>query len=139
MDGDRKELVATILSGRGLLDIRALWAAIVGPQRLAISQRTTVGLRNDSPIEISKNLGVSNCYLLIGVATPHNLPALNVVFGREDQGLGQNTGWPITLLPASQGSMFQFTQLIAPGEQLFAQIMDPAVPQQNVVVAAAVF
>ena len=128
----------TLDSGAGLLDARALWASIVGPQRLAMSQKKPVSLRNDTTVEIYKNLGASNAYVLVGVALPFNAPVkpLHIVFGKEDQ-LGFNSGLPV-LLTDNQLN-WNFTQLLMPGEQLFAQIMDAAVAQQNVVVASAMF
>jgi hypothetical protein len=125
--------------GAGLLSGRALWASLVGPQRLAMAARKVVGLNNSQAKEIYKSLGASGGYVLVGVALPYNAPVnpLSVVFGTDDQ-LGFNTGWPVRLTDTSQGQ-FLFTQLLQPGEQLFCQIMDTAVAEQNVVVSAAIF
>ncbi len=135
MDGGIK---ITMQSGQGLLDARALWASIVGPQRLAMAPRKTVALLNDTTAEIAKNLGASDAYVLVGVSLPFNAPTnpLAVVFGKEEQ-LGFNTGLPV-LLTDNQIN-FTFTQLLLPGEQLFAQIMDPAVARQNAVVSTVMF
>jgi hypothetical protein len=137
MDGSQPRTI-TLESGAGLLDARALWASIVGPQRLAMARRTPVTLRNNETASIYKNLGGSDVYVLVGVALPFPAPTkpLAVAFGYEDQ-IGFNTGLPV-LLTDSQVN-FTFTQLLMPGEQLFAQIMNPAVAQQNVVVATAMF
>lgn len=132
------EMRITMDSGAGLLDARAMWAAFVGPQRLAMGARKPVTLRNDKTSEIFKNLGASEAYVFIGVSLPFNAPTnpLSVVFGKDEQ-LGFNTGLPVQL--TNNQVNYTFTQLLLPGEQLFAQIMDPAVTQQNVVVAAAMF
>jgi hypothetical protein len=126
-----------MVSGKGLLDARALWASIVGPQRLAMAQKTVAKLTNTNAVEISKNLGASNAYVFIGVGLPFPAPmaTLNVVFGRDEQ-LGFNSGYPQLLTKSPVN--FAFTQLLQPGEQLFCQITD-AVAQQNVVVAAVMF
>lgn len=132
--------------GYGVLSARALWASLVGPQRLAMVPRKPVMLRSDQAVEVYKNLGVSDGYVLVGVALPiglgvNPLSSLPVIFGREDT-LGNNTGWPVTLIDSPDGLNkvnFSFTQLLMPGEQLFAQITDPLVSQYNVVVASAIF
>jgi hypothetical protein len=125
-------------SGVGLLDARAIWASIVGPQRLAMAQRTSVKLSSTETREVFKGLGAANAYVMVGVGLPFNAPVnpLQVVFGKDDQ-LGFNTGLPIRLTDSVTN--FTFTQLLLPGEQLFAQIMDMAVAEQNIIVAAAMF
>ena len=133
-DGD----IIEVRSGSGLLDARALWASIVGPQRLALGARKVARLVNTTPVEIYKNLGASKAYAFVGVALPFNTVAnpLNVVFGRDDSQLGFNSGLPVQLTPNQIN--FNFTQLLLPGEQLFAQILG-AVADQNVVVSVALF
>lgn len=137
MDGDRIKRIS-LDSGAGLLDARAIWAAIVGPQRLAMSQRTSVRLSSTETREVFKSLGAANAYVLVGVGLPFNAPVnpLQVVFGKDDQ-LGSNTGLPIRLTDSVVS--FSFTQLLLPGEQLYAQIMDIAVAEQNIIVASAMF
>ena len=97
------------------------------------------GLRDIEEVRLSTPFGEpSDAYVLVGVALPFNAPVkpLHIVFGKEDQ-LGFNSGLPV-LLTDNQIN-WNFTQLLMPGEQLFAQIMDAAVAQQNVVVASAMF
>jgi hypothetical protein len=137
MDGDRiKRIVMD--SGEGLLDARAIWASIVGPQRLAMAQRVSVKLSSTETREVLKSLGRANAYVMVGVGLPFNAPVnpLQVVFGKDDQ-LGFNTGLPIRLTDSVTN--FTFTQLLLPGEQLYAQIMDIAVAEQNIIVASAMF
>lgn len=137
MDGDRIKRIS-LDSGAGLLDARAIWASIVGPQRLAMSQRTSVRLSSTQTREVFKSLGAANAYVLVGVGLPFDAPVnpLQVVFGKDDQ-LGSNTGLPIRLTDSVVS--FTFTQLLLPGEQLYAQIMDIAVVEQNIIVASAMF
>lgn len=139
MDGSKAVSFLETDPGAGLLNARALWASIVGPQRLAMAARKVVKLTNTEAKEIYKSLGASDGFVLVGVALPFNASAnpLEVVFGTDDQ-LGFNTGWPVRLTDSGQGS-FLYTQLLLPGEQLFAQIMGKATLEQNVVVAAAIF
>lgn len=130
----------TLESGAGLLDARALWASVVGPQRLAMAARKAVTLLNTEAVEVYKNLGASDAYVLVGIALPAEpggLSSLQVILGKEDQ-LGFNAGWPVLVFPTGQ-PVYQVSQLLLPGEQLFAQIADPAVAQQNIVVAAVTF
>lgn len=137
MEGNRVKRIE-IDSGVGLLDARAIWASVVGPQRLAMAQRVTVRLSSLETREVFKSLGAADAYVLVGIGLPFNAPVnpLAIVFGKEEQ-LGFNTGLPIQLTDSF--SNFAFTQLLLPGEQLFAQIMDTAVVEQNIVVASAVF
>lgn len=138
-DGTKHKLppIFELDGGRGLLSARAIWASVVGPQRLAMAARKPVVLTNTAPSQIYKSLGASDGYVLIGVALPFNAVPnpLTVVFGTDDQ-LGFNTGLPVRLTDNQLN--WAFTQLLLPGEQLFAQIMG-ATLKQNVVVAAAIF
>lgn len=130
-------------SGRGLADARALWAAIVGPHRLAIARSKSIELRQDAGGEIYKNIGAADGYVLVGVALPISAPTnpLNVIFGDSDQ-LGINASAPFVLNSQMGGGGFGptgFMQLLLPGEQLYAQIVDTSITSgatQRVVVAA---
>jgi hypothetical protein len=131
-----------VFSGRGLLDARALWASIVGPQRLAMAQRSVARLSAENPALIHKNLGAADSYAFVGVALPARSPmvTLGAIFGR-DNSLGDNTGAPSILTRHMGGgglAVTGFMQLLLPGEQLYAQMSDPAIAPgtiQNVVVA----
>ena len=138
MDGEHgRDVKIELVSGKGLLDARALWASVVGPQRLAMAQKTVARLTNTNAVEIFKGLGASDAYVFVGVGLPFSasMATLNVVFGR-DESLGTNSGYPQILTKSVVN--FAFTQLVLPGEQLFCQITD-AVAQQNAVVAAVMF
>lgn len=138
-DGSKIPSFLEVDEGVGLLGARALWASIVGPQRLAMSPRKAVKLVNGEPAEIYKSLGASRGYVLVGVALPFNAPVnpLTIVFSRDDSALGFNQGLPVKLTDNQVN--WNFTQLLLPGEQLFAQIMGAVVTEQNVVVSAAIF
>jgi len=131
--------------GAGLLSAKALWAGIVGPHRLAMSQRVTVALTNTDPRLIFKNLGAADAVVFVGVSLPGNYNGNPIVtaFSRDDA-IGANTGAPGTLVTQMGGgglSVSGFMQILLPGEQLFAQIVDPtfAGGEQNVVVASVAF
>lgn len=133
-------------SGKGLLDARALWASIVGPQRLAVTRSKSVQLTQDSGTVIYKNLGSADGYVFVGVALPISAPTnpLNVIFGTSDQ-LGINAGAPYVLNSQMGGGGYGpsgFMQLLLPGEQLYGQIVHPGLAvgfTQRVVVAAVTF
>lgn len=140
MAADSKDVrLITLNSGEGLLDERALRASSVGPYRLAMAQRASVMLQRDNTVEIYKNIGAADAYVFVGVGLPWNaaVSPLEVIFARDDQ-MGPNSGIPARL-GGAVNQTFGFMQLLMPGEQLFAQITDPNVEQQSVVVAAAVF
>ena len=129
-------------SGKDLLDARALWASIVGPQRLAMSQGAPINLFNNAPAKIHKNLGASKAYVFIGVALPPDSPfaTLQVAFGRSDS-LGANQSAPYILNGQMGGGPFApsgFMQLLLPGEDLFAQIVQAGGPAAARVTVAKV-
>jgi hypothetical protein len=138
-DGDEKDVTISLTHGRGLLGIRALWASIIGPNRLAMSQRKAVTLKLNEAVLIAANIATADSIMFVGVALPQNSPVnpLQAIFSRDDQ-LGRNTGLPVRLVDQVNQS-WSFMQVLLPGEQLFAQITDNAVQSQNVVVATAVF
>ncbi len=139
MNEDKKSALITLNPGEGLSSMRALWAAIMGPYRLAMSRRQPVLLTNTEGTEIAKNIGVADAYVFIGVALPQNAAVnpLQVIFSRDGDS-GRNTGLPCRLVDSVNQS-FSFMQLLLPGEQLYCQITDINVPQASVVVAEAVF
>ncbi len=142
--GAAEEVLLKMVSGRGLLDARALWASQVGPLRLAMAQSRSVTLTQEGPTEIYKSMGTADAYVFVGVSLPADDPAITVptIFSQSDS-LGTNSSVPIALAPAMIGGTFfpvGFSQLLMPGEQLFAQLT-PAAPvtTQRIVVSAVVF
>ncbi len=144
MDGQQPPFSLETFSGEGLASLRALWASIVGPHRLAIARSKSVQLRQDAPAEIYKNMGAADGYVMVGVALPVNAPTnpLSVVFGDNGDMLGINASAPYILTSQMGGGGFGpsgFMQLLLPGEQLYAQIVDTGIAAgttQRVVVAA---
>ena len=141
-----RALQEALFSGQGLLDARALWASIVGPARLAVSQSAVVRLRPDQPEQLYKNLAGANVYVYLGVSLPGG--ALVATLGTllsNSSNLGSNNSAPAVLVQSMiSGNFFTtgFAQLLLPGEELYAQINDAAFPvgtSQNVVVATAIF
>lgn len=134
MEGEIK-----IRSGAGLLDMRAIYASIVGPGRLAMTQRNMVAMRNDESVQIAKNLGAADAYVFVGVALPQNSATnpLLVLFSK-DEVLGFSTALPARLTDQVNHS-FSFMQLLLPGEQLYGQIVSGGPVTQHVVVASVVF
>lgn len=156
MDGEhpQSEVAAAILealsgitfsSGKGLLDARALWAAVVGPHRLAMAQGKSVELGQEDPEQIAQNIGAADALKFVGVALPFDATAvpLATIFSREAQ-LGKNASAPYNLNGQMGGGGFGptgFMQLLLPGEQLYALIapVGGAPTSQRVVVAEVVF
>ena len=133
----------SLTSGRGLLDSKALWACVVGPHRLAMAQGRSVQMSRTEAVLLVKNMGAADAYVFAGVAVPfdENLGALNVMMSRESE-LGANTKAPYVITPQRGGGGFGpagFMQMLAPGEQLYGQITDPAVDERRVVVATVQF
>jgi len=129
--------------GRGLLSARALWASIVGPQRLAMTEQISKLLLPEQPVELFSNIGAADAYVFIGVCLPVNslLATVSVLLSRGDV-LGFNTAAPFLLNRVmGSGQVAGFMQLLQPGEQIYGQVVDPAVgvAGQRVVVAAVTF
>jgi hypothetical protein len=143
MDGQGFQL--RLDAGEGLLSARALWAALVGPHRLAMAQAKSVELFQQRTIEITKILGAADAYVFVGVALPASMPigtAIPALFSRDSE-TGENTGMPTILTPTMPGmNVFTngFAQLLQPGEQLYGKLaMTSPVASQRVVVAKAMF
>ena len=140
---DRKNMLLEITDVVGLGNARALWASIVGPYRLAMADKKSVRLTPDNGVQLYKNIGAAEGYVLVGVALPIGAPInpLAIIAGDGEQ-LGTNSGTPQILTNQMGGgglSVSGFMQLLLPGEQLYAQIVDPAFPPnttQQVVVAS---
>ena len=132
------EQLIEVLHGNGMLSLRAYWASVVGPQRLAMATRRVIELTTSDTARIYGNLGTADAYVFVGVSLPFNAPVnpLTVVFAKEDK-TGFNTGLPVRLTDNQVN--YGFTQLLLPGEELFCQIMGGNIEKQNVVVATAVF
>lgn len=140
MDGQQIQLDA----GSGLLSARALWAALVGPHRLAMAQGTSVQLSQQNIAEVAKNMGSADAFVFVGVALPANTAigtVIPAIFSRESEP-GENTGMPTILTPAMPGmNIFNgFSQLLQPGEQLYAKLATTSpVTVQRVVVSKVMF
>ena len=131
--------------GAGLLSAKAIWASIVGPQRLAMSKRVSLQLTNTETRLVYKNLGAADAYVFVGVALPADYTGAPLVtaFSRDDE-IGVNTGMPAIITPHMGGGGLApsgFMQMLMPGEQLYARIVDPAFGggEQRFVVANASF
>lgn len=115
----------------GLGDIRALFAAIVGPYRLASGFKKNVRLTTQNAVLLYSNQGSGNAYAFIGVSLTREptVPTVMMVGGNDQ--LGANSSSPKRLefdMSASEG----FAQLLLPGEQLFAQL-DNALPDNTII------
>ena len=130
--------------GRGLLSARALFATVVGPQRLAMTEQTVKELKVDQPTLLFSNIGAADVYVFLGVSLPAGAPvaSLRTLLSRGDS-IGSATTAPFVLVQQmNTGNVGGFMQLLQPDEQLYAQIDDTAfVPgdTQNVIVAAVTF
>jgi hypothetical protein len=142
--GAAEELLLKMVSGRGLLDARALWASLVGPYRLAMAQTCAVTLSQAAPTEIYKSMGSADGYVFVGVSLPADTAAISIptLFSKSSE-IGNNSSIPVSLSPAMIGGTFfpvGFSQLLMPAEQLYAQLTPAApAPTQRVVVASVVF
>lgn len=123
-------------SGQGLLDARAIWASIVGPQRFAMGAKRTFVLKSTETLKIGDNIAVAGVYVLIGVQAVDQANNLIGLFSKDDN-IGQGSGFPVVL--AGPGfSATPFTQLLLPGEQLFAQLSPELVANNPRVIVSQV-
>lgn len=131
----------TVKSGAGLLDARVMWAMRAGAARLALGAQRNVELFFDHSTQISKNIGIADAYVFIAVALPHNAPTkpLGVAFSGSES-MGPNSP-PFALNDSLiiGGALTPFYQLLCPGEEVYGQIMDPAVASQKIIVVEVTF
>jgi hypothetical protein len=130
-------------AGEGLLSARALWAAIVGPHRLAMATGTSKTLFTSKSTEVAKNIGAANVYVFVGISLPPGaeVSPLTVYLSREPD-LGKNASATYLLNGQMGGGGFGpsgFMQLLGPGEQLFAKIAeDLGAPETQKIVVSQV-
>lgn len=126
--------------GDGLLQARALWAAQVGPWRLAMAKGSAVELRNDRAEEIAKNMGAANAVMVVGVSFRAGGPFETALFGDQET-LGENTSAPYSLSPnmGPYGEVPGFVQILLPGEQIYGQLARGGTPRLWVVVKQVQF
>jgi hypothetical protein len=116
--------------GQGLLGARALWAGVVGPQRLAMARGSTVRLRRGVTVEVARNMGAADAVMFVGVSLQGTDDSVffsdiaSVLFGRENQ-LGVNSSYPTVLVQSMSNYAFFYglTQILMPDEQLFGQLV----------------
>ena len=111
-------------SGAGLLDARALWASIVGQQRLAMGAKQSFVVKADRSIKIGENIGAADAYVLLGVTLADLTPGIPtfVLFSKDDI-IGEGSGIPYMFgIFGAAALPPPFTQLLLPGEQLFVQL-----------------
>jgi hypothetical protein len=60
MDGvQQPDSMLQLDSGKGLLDARAMWAAMVGPHRLAMANKYPFELYSNKATQLHRNLGAA--------------------------------------------------------------------------------
>jgi hypothetical protein len=114
---------------------------MVGPYRLAMAQKRTVILSNSRGVKVGDNIGAADAYAFVGVVLPADAPPLLPIAFSKDDTIGASSGFPMILQPGGTFGQFGggvFTQLLLPGEQLFAQILG-AVAEQRVLTAMVQF
>jgi hypothetical protein len=110
----------SLLTGRGLLDIRAWIASVVGPSRLPMGSKSSYLLEaTKDGVMIATNIGVADAVVLVGVAAESGQDAAGVagLLGTDGQ-MGTNS-WPVQFLPYS--NIYPQVALLLPGDQLFAK------------------
>ncbi len=111
-------------SGRGLLDARAHWACVVGPERLAMAPKHSALLKVTESTKLSENIAAADVYVFVGIIFPlvSDIPLTALLSKDSEMGLGSAVA--SQLQPAGQfGSAIGiFTQLLLPGEQLFGRL-----------------
>jgi hypothetical protein len=112
------------ITGKGLLDARALWASIVGQQRLAMGAKQSFVVKANQSVKIGDNIGAADAYVLLGVAGTETTPGTPtfVLFSKDDI-IGEGSGIPYMFgIFGASPAPPPFTQLLLPGEQLFVQL-----------------
>ena len=119
--GDLDKIIS-LISGNGILDIRAVIANVVGPSRLPMGAKSTYQLKTMEPTQIATNIATADAYVLLGIAAEsgQDPSGASGLLGYEGQ-LGKNS-WPVQFLP--NGNIYPIVTLLLPGEELFGQATD---------------
>lgn len=119
------DLKATLEAGKGIMDIRALIASIVGPHRLPHGTMTShvLDVGKAEGVKIGDNIAVADCISFLGIALEQTAddepeegrPGL---LSTTDIASGVSSSWPVFFFPSANSH--KLTALLLPGEQLFA-------------------
>jgi hypothetical protein len=108
--------------GRGNLDAKAYFAAIVGPLRAVFGKTTSPTLSESEVAQLVRSAGVSDQWAYVTVLLPGNLPGPKVALFTDNASNGFNTAIPVTLqrtMGSAGGN--SFAAVLAPGEMLYAR------------------
>jgi hypothetical protein len=108
--------------GQGNLDVKAYFAAVVGPLRAVFGKNTSPTLSEGEVAQLVRNAGVADQWAYVTVVLPGNLAGPKVGMFSNDRSNGFNTALPVTLqrtMGAAGGNCF--AAVLAPGEMLYAR------------------
>lgn len=116
------ELDILTMPGRGNLDAKAYFAAIVGPLRAVFGKTTSPTLTETTVAQLVRNSGVTGQWTYVTVLLPANAAGPKVGMFTDSPANGFNTALPVTLqktMGFSGGN--SFAAVLAPGESLYAR------------------
>ncbi len=119
-----KDLKATLEAGRGILDIRVLYAAVAGPACLAMGAKRSYALTPAAPdgTQIGDNIATADAVVLLGISAEGGVNAVGVTgLLSKDEQLGISSSWPVLFLPFANRDAIHV--ILLPGEQLYAKAL----------------
>lgn len=121
-----EKLIGKVMPGTGNLNLRAAFAAIVGPKRLAHGiRRTKVLDASKSSTLIARNPDAQNkelcTYVSVTLSQAFTPGTYTVVFGG-DQAVNGNSGIPIKFTDSTPNAFELYGEVLLPGEELYAQV-----------------
>jgi hypothetical protein len=118
----RPSAVIETVQGRGNLDAKAYFAAIVGPLRAVFGKTTSPTLVEATVTQLVRNAGVTAQWAYVTVLLPGNAAAPKVGMFTDSPSNGFNTALPVTLqktMGSAGGN--SFAAVLAPGESLYGR------------------
>jgi len=124
--GAHLEMLGDLLPGRGNLDLRMLFASIIGPRRLAFGAKSTIKVSEQTPTLIARNnQGTHPWFVAVSLSIDIAGP-IKILFSNGPV-LDKGSAIPILLTNNTGQSGSTFETTLGPGDELFAQC-DPSVP-----------
>ena len=124
--------------GTGETNVRVFIAAIVGPKRLAHGMQQSFRLERGKTLKIAGNKSNSRqaAYCAVALRQGATAPGSAAVLFDSGQAMGAANSVPAVLIQsATQSQLSPFEAVLLPNDQLYAQLVDPAVNELDVIVS----
>ena len=124
--------------GTGETNVRVFIAAIVGPKRLAHGMQQSFRLQRGQSVKVAGNKSNSKqaAYCAVSLRQGATAPGTAAVLFDSGQSMGAANSVPAVLIQsATQSQLSPFEAVLLPNDQLYAQLVDGAVAEVDVLVS----